>query len=105
MPRRKVQVEEGSGNVFADIGVKNPEEALLKAQLVRRITGLLDARGLTQVRAAKILGIDQLRPVGAKPPLVKRDGWWVHQGVADSPERLEDAVERQRSDRLARLSR
>jgi predicted XRE-type DNA-binding protein len=59
MPRRKVQVEEGSGNVFADIGVKNPEEALLKAELVHRITGLLDARGLTQVRAAKILGIDQ----------------------------------------------
>jgi len=30
MPRR-IQVEEGSGNVFADIGLPNPEVALAKA--------------------------------------------------------------------------
>ncbi|MGH7822998.1 MAG: helix-turn-helix domain-containing protein [Candidatus Binatia bacterium] len=55
----KKRVHEGSGNVFADIGVKNPEEALLKAQLVRSITRLIDERGLTQVQAARILGVDQ----------------------------------------------
>ncbi len=57
--RKKIPVYESSGNVFADIGVKNPQEALLKAELVRRITNILDERGLTQVRAAKALGVDQ----------------------------------------------
>jgi predicted XRE-type DNA-binding protein len=48
-----------SGNVFADLGLKNPEEMLLKAQLAVRITAVLRARKLTQEGAAKALGIDQ----------------------------------------------
>jgi len=31
--RRRMRVEEGSGNVFGDIGVPNPEEALAKAEI------------------------------------------------------------------------
>lgn len=58
MARRRL-VHEGSGNVFADIGVANPEEALLKAELVRSITNALDMRRLTQTAAASVLGVSQ----------------------------------------------
>ena len=52
-------VEASSGNVFADLGLKNPEELLAKAELVQRIADIITERKLTQVRAAKLLGIDQ----------------------------------------------
>ena len=58
MPRQRL-IHEGSGNVFADIGVANPEEALLKAELVRSITNTIDERGLTQTAAAATLGVSQ----------------------------------------------
>ena len=35
---KKIEVEEGSGNVFADIGLPNPEDRLAKADLAIRIT-------------------------------------------------------------------
>jgi len=54
-----IPVTVGSGNVFVDIGVPNPEEALLKAQLASQINQLIQQRGLTQVAAAERLGIDQ----------------------------------------------
>jgi predicted XRE-type DNA-binding protein len=52
-------VERSSGNVFADLGYPNPEEALAKARLSSIITDILKDRGLTQTQAAKLLGIDQ----------------------------------------------
>jgi predicted XRE-type DNA-binding protein len=54
-----VTIDESSGNVFADLGLKDPEELLAKAQLVQRIADILAERKLTQIQAAKILGIDQ----------------------------------------------
>lgn len=54
-----VSVRESSGNVFADLELKNPEELLAKAQLVHRISEIIAERKLTQTRAAKLLGIDQ----------------------------------------------
>src|SRR4051794_28224304 len=54
-----VTIEESSGNVFADLGLKDPEELLAKAELVHRINQIIAERKLTQVRAAKLLGIDQ----------------------------------------------
>jgi len=56
---KKIQAEEGSGNVFADIGLPNPEERLAKADLAMRISEAIRARRLTQTRAARILKIDQ----------------------------------------------
>jgi predicted XRE-type DNA-binding protein len=50
---------ESTGNVFADLGLAEPEEALAKAELARRITALIRARGLTQTTAAELLGVDQ----------------------------------------------
>ena len=52
-------VEESSGNVFADLGYPNAEEALAKARLAQRIAAVLEQKRLTQVQAAKLLGIDQ----------------------------------------------
>ena len=52
-------IEEGSGNVFADLGFPNPEEELLKAQLARQVFRLIHHRGLTQTEAAILLGLAQ----------------------------------------------
>ena len=52
-------VERSSGNVFADLGYPNPEEALAKSRLTRVIADILKQRALTQKEAAKLLGIDQ----------------------------------------------
>lgn len=49
----------GSGNVFADLGMRNPDQLLAKAQLVDGIRGILRARGLTQLRAAELVGLTQ----------------------------------------------
>ena len=50
---------ESSGNVFADLGIQNPEEALAKAEIVRQIHRTIKKKKLTQAKAAKILGIAQ----------------------------------------------
>jgi len=56
---KRIDVEEGSGNVFADIGLPNAEERLAKADLAIRIGEAIRARQLTQTRAAHMLRIDQ----------------------------------------------
>ena len=56
---QKVRVKEGSGNVFADLGFPNPEREQLKARLTLQIYRLIKNRGLTQAKAAAILGIKQ----------------------------------------------
>jgi predicted XRE-type DNA-binding protein len=55
----KPQIEPSSGNVFADLGVANPDLALAKAELVQRIRDVLAERKLTQASAARLLGLDQ----------------------------------------------
>ena len=57
--RRVARVTEGSGNVFADLGLPNPEQELLKAQLTLQIYTILKDSGMTQVEIAKILGVRQ----------------------------------------------
>ena len=59
MPKRERDYVISSGNVFADLGVPNPEEALAKAELAGKIASLIQERKLTQGKAAKLLGIDQ----------------------------------------------
>ena len=57
--KRLSYVTEGSGNVFADLGLPNPEQELLKAQLTLQIYTILKDSGMTQVEIAKILGVRQ----------------------------------------------
>ena len=54
-----IHVEESSGNVFADLGIPEPEQALAKAKLASRICDIINERQLTQVEAASFLGINQ----------------------------------------------
>ena len=48
-----------SGNVFADLGLADPEDALTKAALAHHIAGIVAERGWTQTQTAAALGIDQ----------------------------------------------
>jgi predicted XRE-type DNA-binding protein len=52
-------VDMGSGNVFADLGLPDPQERQLRVQLATRLNDLLQAEGLTQAAAAKRFGISQ----------------------------------------------
>ena len=57
--KRAFRVTEGRGNVFADLGLRNPEQELLKAKLTLQIYTILKGSGMTQVEMAKILGVQQ----------------------------------------------
>jgi predicted XRE-type DNA-binding protein len=56
---RLARVTEGSANVFADLGLPNPELELLKAQLTLQIYSIIKGSRMTQVEMAKILGVQQ----------------------------------------------
>jgi predicted XRE-type DNA-binding protein len=49
----------GSGNIYADLGFAEPELEQTRAKLARRLADIIKARGLTQIQAADILGLDQ----------------------------------------------
>jgi predicted XRE-type DNA-binding protein len=56
---KSIRLEKSTGNVFADLGLPNPEQELLKAKLTLQIYRLIKERGITQTDAGKILGIRQ----------------------------------------------
>lgn len=56
---RKPRIETGSGNIFADLGLPDAEQHLLKAQIVSEIYRLTNERNLTQTQAGKLMGISQ----------------------------------------------
>jgi predicted XRE-type DNA-binding protein len=49
----------GSGNVFADLGLPNAEEELLKAKLVSKIADVIEKRQMTQAQAGDVMGLPQ----------------------------------------------
>lgn len=55
----EISVQASSGNVFADLGLANPDEMLVKAELARKIGEIITKRHMTQTEAAELLGIDQ----------------------------------------------
>jgi predicted XRE-type DNA-binding protein len=55
----KRAAEPSSGNVFADLGLPNADERMAKAKLALRICEIIEARGISQTRAAKLLGVDR----------------------------------------------
>lgn len=63
MSKRKVAerngIHKGSGNVYRDLGFSDAEEMLVKARLVSKIADIIRGRGLTQVEAARTLGLTQ----------------------------------------------
>jgi predicted XRE-type DNA-binding protein len=52
-------VVESSGNVFADLGLKDADEKQTKVRLAVAINQILRARRLSQVAAARLLQINQ----------------------------------------------
>lgn len=54
-----LHVTRSSGNVFQDLGYQNAKEHLVKAKFAMVINKVITEMNLTQVDAAKILGIDQ----------------------------------------------
>jgi predicted XRE-type DNA-binding protein len=62
MSKREVQgvdVEMGTGNVYADLGYADADEMLIKAQLVAKIVEIINRKGFTQTQAAELLGMPQ----------------------------------------------
>jgi predicted XRE-type DNA-binding protein len=66
-------IEQSSGNVFADLGLPNSAQELLKAELTFYVHRLLKQRGITQADAAKLLRTTQPQVsalMGLKPVAV-----------------------------------
>jgi len=53
------EIEQGSGNVYADLNYPDADEMLVKARLASKICSIIKARHLTQMQAAQILGLPQ----------------------------------------------
>jgi predicted XRE-type DNA-binding protein len=53
------KVFDSKGNVFADLGLPNPEQEMMRARLTLEIYRIIRERSLTQVQASKVLGIKQ----------------------------------------------
>ena len=54
-----VEVQRGSGNVFADLGVPDADKLKIKTSLVIEIRKAMRRLGMTQQEAAKRMGITQ----------------------------------------------
>ena len=55
----KIEVEEGSGNVFADLGLDEADELYARAQIGFCVYKILKAKKLKQREIAKVLAIPQ----------------------------------------------
>lgn len=55
----ELEVHDSTGNVFEDMGMRDADERLAKAELARVIRSAIRNRGLTQMEAADLLGIKQ----------------------------------------------
>jgi predicted XRE-type DNA-binding protein len=57
--KNAMTVKKSSGNIFADIGLPNAEDHLVKAQIVATIGSLIKNQKLTQRAAAEKIGLKQ----------------------------------------------
>jgi predicted XRE-type DNA-binding protein len=58
-----VRIRKSSGNVFKDLGfgAEQAENLRVRSDLMIQLTRLIEARGLTQAAAARLLGVTQPR--------------------------------------------
>ncbi|MGH7862205.1 MAG: helix-turn-helix domain-containing protein [Candidatus Dormibacteraceae bacterium] len=59
MDQERIPVTVGTDNVFADLGFPNPEEEQMKARLAYQIMLAIRRLGLSQSKAARLLGVSQ----------------------------------------------
>jgi predicted XRE-type DNA-binding protein len=64
MENERIAVTSSCGNVYEDLGLPDAGTMLVKAQLAVTIKRILADKGLTQTKAAEILGISQPRLSG-----------------------------------------
>ena len=57
--RKTIKFEEGSGNVFADLGLKDADQLLARAQIGYHVFKILKDEKLKKRKIADILGIAQ----------------------------------------------
>ena len=57
--RKSTKVQFGSGNVFADLGLKDADQLMARSQIGFHVFKILEARKLKQREIASILGIAQ----------------------------------------------
>jgi len=56
---KMAEIEKSTGNVYADLGLPDAEEMLIKARLASKIGEIIKHRHLTQQQASEILGMPQ----------------------------------------------
>ena len=59
MRNKKIKFEEGSGNVFADLGLKDWDELFTRAQIGFCVYKIIKTKKLKQKQIAAVLGIAQ----------------------------------------------
>jgi predicted XRE-type DNA-binding protein len=55
----EIECYEGSGNIFADIGLANADELFARAQIGVEVLRILQDRGMEEPEIAALLGIEQ----------------------------------------------
>lgn len=58
-PHQETPVFASSGNLFADLGRPDAEEALARVRLAQQIAEIIERQGLNQAEAAALMGLDQ----------------------------------------------
>jgi len=56
---KSIDYQVSSGNIFRDLGLPDADELDIKANLAIKISKIIARRGLSQVKAAALLGVDQ----------------------------------------------
>ena len=59
MKNKKIKFEEGGGNVFADLGLKDSDELFARAQIGFCVYKIVQSKKLKQREIADVLGIAQ----------------------------------------------
>ena len=54
-----ITIEKSSGNVYADLGMADAQEMLIKAKLASKISDIVKRQNLTQQQAAELLAMPQ----------------------------------------------
>jgi predicted XRE-type DNA-binding protein len=60
-PRNVPEIDEGSGNVFADVGLEVSDIDMVKVHLALEINRTIQKRKLTQAAAGALMGVDQAK--------------------------------------------
>ncbi len=55
----EIPVRASSGNLFADLGRPDAEEALARVRLAQQIAEIIERQTLSQAEAAELMGLDQ----------------------------------------------